>query len=93
MRRTPALDCNTLSSGDADVINTTIQLILPCLDTVTVLAAVTEERISKVPNTPTVAEIEPSLNISLWNGLFVKRDVSQNVRDKIEAVAKRSMLG
>ncbi len=29
-----ALDCNTLASGDADVINTTLQLILPCLDDV-----------------------------------------------------------
>ena len=87
-----ALDCNTLASGDADVINTTIQLILPCLDQVTVLAAVTEERISKVPNAPTVAEIEPRLNIALWNGLFVKSDVSQDVRRKIAALAKRSML-
>ena len=26
-----ALDGNTLASGDADVINTTLQLILPCL--------------------------------------------------------------
>ena len=88
-----ALDCNTLASGDADVINTTIQLILPCLDKVTVLAAVTEKRIDKAPNAPTVAEIEPRLNISLWNGLFVKRDVPKNVRRKIEAVAKRAMRG
>lgn len=88
-----ALDCNTLSSGDADVINTTIQLILPCLDEVTILAAVSETRINKAPNAPTVAEIEPRLNISLWNGLFVKRDVSQDARDKIRAVAMRSMLG
>lgn len=88
-----ALDCNTLSSGDADVINTTIRLILPCLDEVTILAAVSETRINKAPNAPTVAEIEPRLNISLWNGLFVKRDVSQDARDKIRAVAMRSMLG
>jgi len=87
------LDCNSLASGDADVINTTIQLILPCLDQVTVLAAVTEERVGKAPNAPTVAEIEPRLNISLWNGLFVKSDVPQNVRDAIRAVAKRSMAG
>ena len=88
-----ALDCNTLASGDADVINTTIQLILPCLDKVTILATVTEQRINKVPDAPTVAEIEPRLNLSLWNGLFVKSDVSQDVRRKIQAVAKRSMLG
>ncbi len=86
-----ALDCNTLASGDADVINTTIQLILPCLDQVNVLAAVTNERISKVPNTPTVGEIEPSLNLSLWNGLFVKADVKSDVRAKLRKVAKRTI--
>ncbi len=88
-----ALDCNTLASGDADVINTTIQLILPCLDKVNVLAAVTNERISKVPNAPTVGEIEPSLNLSLWNGLFVKADVKSDVRAKLRKVAKRTIEG
>lgn len=88
-----ALDCNTLASGDADVINTTIQLILPCLDQVTVLAAVTNERISKIPNTPTVGEIEPSLDMALWNGLFVKSDVKADVRAKLRKVAMRAMLG
>lgn len=88
-----ALDCNTLASGDADVINTTIQLILPCLDEVTILAAVTETRISKAPNAPTVAEIEPRLNISLWNGLFVKSEVPQEAREAIRRVAMRAMAG
>ena len=44
------LDCNTLASGDADVINTTLQLILPCLDSVNVLASITDERIPLVPD-------------------------------------------
>ena len=41
-----ALDCNTLASGDVDVINTTIQLIMPCLDQVTILAAITGDRLA-----------------------------------------------
>ena len=49
------LDCNTLASGDVDVMNTTLQLILPCLDSVKVLASVTSDRISLTPDTPTVA--------------------------------------
>ena len=53
------LDCNTLASGDADVINTTIQLILPCLNDVKVLVSITNERISKVPNTPAIGELIP----------------------------------
>lgn len=88
-----ALDCNTLASGDADVINTTLQLILPCLDTVNVLASVTGERISLVPDAPTVAELEPSLDIALWNGLFVHKDTPPDVREKIIAVARETVLG
>ena len=88
-----ALDCNTLASGDADVINTTMQLVLPCLDQITVLATVTKERISVVPDAPTVGEFDPSLGMDMWNGLFVRKEVTQDVRDKIIAVAKKTVLG
>ncbi|MBZ0162638.1 MAG: tripartite tricarboxylate transporter substrate binding protein [Notoacmeibacter sp.] len=86
-----ALDCNTLASGDVDVMNTTIQLVLPCLDKIQVLAAVTEERISTAADAPTVKEVDPSLDISLWNGLFVRKDTPADVRAKIEAVARKTM--
>lgn len=86
-----ALDCNTLASGDADVINTTLQLILPCLDDVNVLASVGSQRIPLTPNSPTVGEIEPDLNIALWNGLFVHKDTPADARDKIAAVAQSVM--
>jgi len=88
-----ALDCNTLASGDVDVMNTTIQLVMPCLDKVQVLAAVTGDRISVAPDAPTVKEIDPSLDIALWNGLFVTKDTPQEVIDKIAAVAKDTIAG
>ncbi len=87
-----ALDCNTLASGDADVINTTLQLILPCLDSVKVLMAVTDERISLIPDTPTIGELDESLNIALWNGLFVTKDTPADVREKIAAVAEKTVM-
>ena len=87
-----ALDCNTLASGDADVINTTLQLILPCLDQVKVLASITDSRISLVPDTPTVGEIDANLNVALWNGLFVLKETPQEVRDKIIAVAEKTVM-
>jgi tripartite-type tricarboxylate transporter receptor subunit TctC len=87
-----ALDCNTLASGDADVINTTLQLILPCLDDVTVLASITDERIPLVPDAPTIGELNADLNIALWNGLFVHKDTPQDVRDKIVAVAQETVM-
>ncbi len=87
-----ALDCNTLASGDVDVINTTLQLILPCLDDVKVLASIGAERIPLTPDTPTVAELAPNLNVALWNGLFVHKDTPQDVREKIIAVAKETVM-
>ncbi|CUH64514.1 Tripartite tricarboxylate transporter family receptor [Thalassovita gelatinovora] len=86
-----ALDCNTLASGDADVINTTLQLILPCLDQVKVLVAITGEPIAKIPDTPTIGEVDPTLNIALWNGLFVTKDTPADVRAKIATVAEKTM--
>jgi tripartite-type tricarboxylate transporter receptor subunit TctC len=87
-----ALDCNTLASGDVDVVNTTLQLILPCLDSVKVLASIGSERIPLTPNAPTVAELAPALDVALWNGLFVKADTPQDVQDKIIAVASKTMM-
>jgi len=86
-----ALDCNTLASGDVDVINTTLQQIRPCLDDVKVLASVGSERLSLTPDAPTVAELAPSLDVSLWNGLFVHKDTPADVRDKIIAVAQKTI--
>ncbi|QFT59572.1 Tripartite tricarboxylate transporter family receptor [Sulfitobacter sp. THAF37] len=87
-----ALDCNTLASGDADVINTTLQLILPCIDQVKVLVSITGERISKIPDTPTIGEVDGDLDIALWNGLFVTKDTPEDVRAKIAAVAEKTVM-
>ncbi|MGI9418172.1 MAG: tripartite tricarboxylate transporter substrate binding protein [Geminicoccaceae bacterium] len=87
-----ALDCNTLASGDADIINTTLQLVLPCLDDIKVLASITDERIPTIPDTPTLKEIDPTLDISLWNGLFVHKDTPTDVREKIIAIAKETVM-
>ncbi len=86
-----ALDCNTLASGDVDVMNTTLQLVLPCMDKVNILASVTAKRIPLTPDSRTVGEIEPSLKIALWNGLFVRKDTPQAIRDRIVAVAKKTV--
>lgn len=86
-----ALDCNTLASGDVDVINTTLQLILPCLDDVKVLASIGPERISLTPDAPTVGELAPDLDVSLWNGLFVRAGTPREARDKIIASARKTV--
>ncbi len=87
-----ALDCNTLASGDADVINTTLQLILPCIDDVKVLVSITDQRIPLAPDAPAIGELNPDLDIALWNGLFVTKDTPQDVRDKIIEVAQETVF-
>ena len=52
-----------------------------------ILATITSERIPIIPDVPTVAEIEPDLKLTLWNGLFVKKGTSQEVKDKVAAAA------
>ena len=84
-----ALDCNTLASGDVDVMNTTLQLVLPCMDDVKILASITNERIAITPDVPTVAELVPELNVALWNGLFVHKDTPADVRETLAAIAKK----
>lgn len=86
------LDCNSLASGDVDVMNTTIQSVLPCINDVKVLASIGDERISLTPDTPTVGELVPELGISLWNGLFVHKDTPADVREKLIEVAKATVL-
>ncbi|MDP2087314.1 MAG: tripartite tricarboxylate transporter substrate binding protein [Gemmobacter sp.] len=86
-----ALDCNTLASGDADVINTTVQLVLPCLNDLTVLVALTDNRIPLLPDVPTIGELAPDIAMSSWNGLFVAKDTPQEVRDVLAAVTQKAM--
>jgi len=86
------LDCNSLASGDFDVINTTIQSLLPCLDDVKILASITEAPISVVPDAPTLASIAPELNIALWNGLFVHKDTPQEIRDVLIESARETVM-
>ena len=85
-----AVDCSTLANGDADVINTTAQLVLPCLNEIKVLATITGERTAITPDTATLGEQVPALaGASLWNGLFVPKGTPQEMKDKIAAVAQK----
>jgi len=87
------LDCNSLASGDADVINTTLALIEPCLGDIKILTNIGVERISKLPDVATISEQAGINDLELWNGLFVKKGTPQDVKDKIEAISKKTMLG
>ncbi len=86
-----ALDCNTLASGDADLITTTVPQILPCLNELKIVAAVTESRIALLPNVKTIGEQIPDLNLSLWNGLFVPAGTPQEAKDVIAKAAQKAL--
>ena len=85
------VSCATLSNGDADVINTTAQLVLGCLDDLKILATITGERTAISPDAPTLAEVVPGLETTLWNGLFVPKGTPQEVKDKLAKVAQEVM--
>lgn len=87
-----AIDCNTFASGDADVGNTTLQLVLPCLDDIKVLASMTSAPITLTPDAPTIGQLVPALDMITANGLYVHKDTPQDVRDKIIAVAKETVM-
>ncbi|MFA3918186.1 tripartite tricarboxylate transporter substrate-binding protein [Ruegeria hyattellae] len=85
------LDCNVLASGDVDVVNGTLQTLLPCIDSIKILASIGSERTSLTPDVPTMAEVVPGLELSLWNGLFVHKDTPADAREKIAAAAQAAL--
>ncbi len=84
-------DCDALASGKADVISTTLQLVMPCIDDIKVLASITVSRNSAIPDVPTLGELDPTLVLGFWNGLFVHKDTPAEVREKIIDVAKSTV--
>jgi len=85
------LDCNTLSAGDADVINTTLALIEPCLDDLNILANIGNEKIGKLPNVDTLSSQSGIKDLELWNGLFVTKGTPQEVVDTLAKIAEETM--
>jgi len=87
------LDFEFLTSGDADVINTTLALIEPCLDEINILANIGSEPIGKLDGVDTLASQAGINDIELWNGLFVKKGTPQEVVDGLAEIAKETMMG
>ena len=85
------LDCNTLASGDADVINTTLALIEPCLDDINVLANIGSEPIAKLDGVETLSAQSGVNDLALWNGLFVTKGTPQEVIDVLASYGKATM--
>ena len=86
-----ALDCNTLASGDADVINTTMALIEPCLDDLNILASIGSDPIGKLDGVETLSDQAGINDIALWNGLFVTKGTPQEVIDTLAFYGKMTM--
>jgi tripartite-type tricarboxylate transporter receptor subunit TctC len=85
-------DCSTLATGDADVINTTTQMILACLKSgeVKLIASMTNERISMAPDVPTLAE-QTGITQTTWNGLFVRTGTPEAIKDRIAEIAQKAL--
>ena len=85
-------DCTTLANGDADVMNSTVGLVLACKDDIKVIAAYTEKPISVFPEAPLLRDQITGPTFSLWSGLFVPKGTPQDVKDKLAAIAEKAMM-
>ena len=85
-------DCTTLANGDADVMNSTVGLVLACKDDIKVIAAYTEKPISVFPQAPLLRDQITGPTFSLWSGLFVPKGTPQDVKDKLAAIAEKAMM-
>ncbi len=86
------LDCNSLHAGDADVIETTLALIEPCLEDIKILANIGERRIGKLPDVGTLAGQSGINDLELWNGLLVKKGTPQEVKDRLAHFGEKTMM-
>ena len=73
-------------------IDAALQLVMPCLGDVKVLASITDNRIPVLDGVPTLGELDPEIDLALWNGLFVRKETPADVRAKIIAVAKETVM-
>lgn len=84
-------DCTTLANGDADVMNSTVGLILACKDDIKVIAAYTSQPLTVFPDAPLLKDQITGPTFALWSGLFVPKGTPQQVKDKIAAIAEKAM--
>lgn len=86
-------NCTLLSSGDADVIISSVQLVKSCVASGEAkgIAALTSERLPVMPDMATLDEQVPGIAAPSWAGLFVRAEVPQEVRAKIAASAEKVM--
>ncbi len=85
-------DCTTLANGDADVMNSTVGLVLACKDDIKVLAAYTEKPISVFPEAPLLRDQITGPTFALWSGLFVPKGTPQEVKDLLGSIAEKAMM-
>jgi tripartite-type tricarboxylate transporter receptor subunit TctC len=84
-------DCTTLGNGDADVINTTVALVLACKDDIKAIAAYTEEPLSVFPDAPLLRDQISGPTFTLWSGIFVPKGTPQEVKDRLSGIIERAM--
>lgn len=84
-------DCTTLGNGDADVINTTVALVLACKDDIKAIAAYTEEPLSVFPDAPLLRDQISGPTFTLWSGIFVPEGTPQEVKDRLSGIIERAM--
>jgi tripartite-type tricarboxylate transporter receptor subunit TctC len=87
-----SINCSTLANGDADIVNTTSQTILSCLQSgdVKIIASITHDRMSISPDVATLKE-QTGVAQTTWNGLFVKKGTPEHIKTRISEIAQAAL--
>lgn len=84
---------NDLVAGHIQVVFAPLVEVLPFIESgkVRALGLTTKDRISRLPELPTIHETLPGFEVSLWNGLFVPAGAPAAVVEKLATATRKAM--
>jgi len=86
-----SINCDSLNNGDVEMIIAKLSSVAECLSSAKPLAVIADDRIGLVPNTPTLGEIDPTLDHAVWAGLFIRSDTPIEIKDWIAAKVAKAL--
>jgi len=85
-------NCETFKQSGVDVMIATLASVADCLSTQKALAVISERRLYNLPNTPTLGELDPTLDIAIWAGLFVRTATPSDAKQVLASAARDVFL-
>jgi len=87
-----AIDCETLKQRGVDAMVVRLADVEDCIGRARVLAVISESRLARLPSTPTLGELDPTLDIAIWAGLFVRAATPVEAKQALAGAAQDVFL-